>query len=166
MTHVMLRRSRAGAPTRTVRRGRGDEGAVLVEFALLAPVLFLILFGTIEFGWTSLQNLDVRHGAREGARLVAVNYDPNFNSGATQTTDIKNEICNRLDKKTNITVDIELVGSDTNIGGAARVSIHKNPTETLTGFLNWAIPANLNSTVEIRLEQKATWTSNTGMSCT
>ena len=158
-------RSRAGAPRKAVRRGRGDGGAVLVEFALVAPILFLILFGTIEFGWTFLQNLDVRHGAREGARLVAVNYDPGFNSGSAQTTDIVNEICNRLDKKTNITVDIVNVGNNVNIGGTARVSIHKNPTETITGFLNWAIPSNLNSSVEIRLEQKATWSDTTGQAC-
>ena len=55
-------------------RGKGDEGAALVEFALIAPILFLLIFGVIEFGWAFSQNMDVRHGARETARLAAVNY--------------------------------------------------------------------------------------------
>jgi len=35
--------------------GRGNSGATAVEFALVAPLLFLLLFGIIEFGrawWT------------------------------------------------------------------------------------------------------------------
>ncbi|HSP04647.1 MAG TPA: TadE family protein, partial [Acidimicrobiales bacterium] len=58
------------------RHGDGDErGAALVEFALIATPLFLILFGTIEFGWAFFQLNDIRHGAREGIRLVAVDSD-------------------------------------------------------------------------------------------
>ena len=52
---------------------RGERGASLVEFALTAPFLILLLLGIIEFGWAFNQNLDVRHGARETARLVDVN---------------------------------------------------------------------------------------------
>ena len=32
------------------RRAAGDRGAVAVEFALILPVLLLIVVGTIEFG--------------------------------------------------------------------------------------------------------------------
>lgn len=46
-----------------------------MEFALISVPLFLILFGTIEFGWAFFQLNDVRHGAREGIRLVVVNAD-------------------------------------------------------------------------------------------
>ena len=59
---------------RLAQRGRRprERGAVLVEFAIISPVLALLLFGVIEFGWAFSQNLDVRHGAREAARLAAV----------------------------------------------------------------------------------------------
>ncbi|HUW00987.1 MAG TPA: TadE/TadG family type IV pilus assembly protein [Acidimicrobiales bacterium] len=50
-----------------------DQGAALVEFGLLAIPLFVILFGIIEFGWAFYQQLDVSHGAREGARIAVVN---------------------------------------------------------------------------------------------
>src|SRR5690606_23570198 len=49
-----------------------DVGASVVEFAFLVPLLILLLCGIIEVGWLFTQNLDVRHGAAEAARLAAV----------------------------------------------------------------------------------------------
>jgi hypothetical protein len=58
------------AATETAR-ARGDEGAVLVEFALVAPLLILLVFGLIDYGrLLNEQNLLVRAGqsaARTGA---------------------------------------------------------------------------------------------------
>lgn len=151
-----------------VRRSRGDDGAVLVEFAILTPLLFLILFGIIEFGWAFYQELDVRHGAREGARLVAVNYNPtNTGNSVTQSQTIETEVCNRLDTTqagAKPTVRIETVGS-ADVGGTARVTITK-PLQTLTGYIDWALGGKtLSSSIEIRLEQKATWSSPATLTC-
>lgn len=49
-----------------------DRAAVAVEFALIMPVLFLILFGTIEFGRVWSQYQVFNGAAREGARCAAV----------------------------------------------------------------------------------------------
>jgi Flp pilus assembly protein TadG len=58
---------------RAVRRLRKrEEGASLVEFALIAPILFLILFGIIDFGFIYNDFLQVRQGVRDGARVGAV----------------------------------------------------------------------------------------------
>ena len=65
--HVERRRTRSAAGT------RGQRGAALVEFAILVPLLFGILFGIVDFGYSFSRTLDIRHGSREGARLVAVN---------------------------------------------------------------------------------------------
>jgi Flp pilus assembly protein TadG len=56
----------------TRRRLRQQRGAVAVEFALIMPVLLLILVGTLEFGrvWSQLQVF--QGAAREGARCAAV----------------------------------------------------------------------------------------------
>lgn len=52
-------------------RGRGNElGASLVEFALVAPLLFLLLFGVIEFARLGHGFTTVWSAAREGARYV------------------------------------------------------------------------------------------------
>ena len=39
-----------GAPRRAPSVSRGETGAAAVEFALVMPVLIMILFGTINFG--------------------------------------------------------------------------------------------------------------------
>jgi Flp pilus assembly protein TadG len=58
--------------TKTRRQLRRQRGAVAVEFALIMPVLLLILVGTLEFGrvWSQLQVF--QGAAREGARCAAV----------------------------------------------------------------------------------------------
>ena len=53
-------------------RGSGEAGAVAVEFALVFPVLVLILFGVIEFGRVWSQTQVFQGAAREGARCAAV----------------------------------------------------------------------------------------------
>jgi Flp pilus assembly protein TadG len=57
---------------RAARRGRGDEGASFVEFALISIVLFTILFGIINFGLILSFRQDVTRAAAEGARGGAV----------------------------------------------------------------------------------------------
>lgn len=53
-------------------RRRDDRGAAAVEFALVATVLFTLVFGIIQFGfwlWTWQQSA---HAAREASRYAAV----------------------------------------------------------------------------------------------
>jgi hypothetical protein len=55
------------------RRGsRSDHGVSLVEFALILPVLVLLLFGIIDFGTAYNDYQSLRHGAREAGRRGAV----------------------------------------------------------------------------------------------
>ena len=55
---------------------RSESGASAVEFALLLPVLMLILFGTIEFGMALYQQAILTNASREGARLAIVQSVP------------------------------------------------------------------------------------------
>jgi Flp pilus assembly protein TadG len=69
--NVEVRRSRPGraAATRPPdrRRGRGDDGVALLEFALILPFLATLVFGGIDLGRAfSLQNR-LTNMAREGA---------------------------------------------------------------------------------------------------
>ena len=57
---------------RAPRRCRGDEGAGLVEFALISVLLFTLLFGIINFGLILSFRQDVTRAAAEGARGGAV----------------------------------------------------------------------------------------------
>lgn len=51
--------------------GRSERGASAVEFAIVAPLLFLLLFGIIEFARAISVYTAVSTAAREGARYGA-----------------------------------------------------------------------------------------------
>lgn len=57
---------------RSEGRARSDEGAALVEFALLAPFLLVLLFGIIDFGMMLNDYQSLRQGVRDGARAATV----------------------------------------------------------------------------------------------
>jgi Flp pilus assembly protein TadG len=54
---------------------RGQDGAAAVEFALLLPLLVLLLFGFIQFGIAFNTKIQATNAAREGARMAVVGID-------------------------------------------------------------------------------------------
>ncbi|MET3809519.1 TadE family protein [Arthrobacter sp. UYEF3] len=61
-----------------------ERGAVAVEFALLAPVLIIILLGIMEFGRAYNVQISLSAAAREGVRIMAIN-----NSATAARTAVK-----------------------------------------------------------------------------
>jgi hypothetical protein len=59
-----------GAAT-TSRGGSGDRGAVAVEFAILFPVLMLLLVGFFEFGVAMTEKMQLVHVVQVAAELEA-----------------------------------------------------------------------------------------------
>ncbi|MFF0343854.1 TadE/TadG family type IV pilus assembly protein [Kribbella sp. NPDC004875] len=53
-----------------------DRGATAVEFALLLPLLLLVVMGIVDFGRMLNAQESLTQAAREGARLVALGQDP------------------------------------------------------------------------------------------
>ena len=53
--------------------GSPDRGAVAVEFAIMLPLLLLLIFGIIDFGRALNAQVTITQAAREGARLTALN---------------------------------------------------------------------------------------------
>ncbi|OGO50883.1 MAG: hypothetical protein A2148_08005 [Chloroflexi bacterium RBG_16_68_14] len=69
---------------------RGGRGQSLVEFALVLPVLTLLIFGIIDFGMGLRSYISLTNATREGARFAAVGnmagaYPTDCN-GSTNTT--------------------------------------------------------------------------------
>jgi Flp pilus assembly protein TadG len=58
--------------TRSRTNLRGEKGAAAIEMALLAPLLFVIVFAIIGFGIAFMQLQSIRGAVREGARASAV----------------------------------------------------------------------------------------------
>lgn len=73
------------------RRDRGAKGAAAVEFALVMPILLMIVFGIIQYGLWFNDSLNVRQGVREAARQGVVR---NFPACGTATTDMERLRCN------------------------------------------------------------------------
>ena len=54
------------------RIGREDTGAAAVEFALVLPILLLLIFGIVDFGRLYFTQITLTDAAREGARVLAL----------------------------------------------------------------------------------------------
>lgn len=57
---------------RIARFVKRDDGAAMVELALLLPLVLLVLFGITEFGRGLSVYMCLNHATREGARLGAL----------------------------------------------------------------------------------------------
>ncbi len=53
-----------------MRRRDGERSQALIEFALVSPVLLLLLFGVIDIGRAIFYYDTIGHAAREGARVA------------------------------------------------------------------------------------------------
>lgn len=136
-----------------------ERGASLVEFALIAPFLILLLLGIIEFGYLFGEFNDVRHGAREGARVAAVNAGDN--------TFLHTATCDAMDLTTNISVQFT-DGATGVIGDVGSVTVAATPGSLSgLGLIEIFLPNTLSSTVEFRLEQPSgDWDTDAGpVSC-
>ena len=133
------------ARNRSISTPPAERGAAIIEFAVVLPVLLLIVLGAIEFGWLMGQNNDVRHGAREAARLATVDAGSVSAMGATA--------CDAMDLASGPTVTFTDSATGRNGSqGTVRVAM---PVVSITNFpvITGMLPANLTSEVKFRLEQ-------------
>lgn len=73
------------ARVRTIlRRWLSDEGAELIEYALVLPMLLLVVLGIAEFGFMFQRYEVITNAAREGARIAVL---PGYS-----TADVQNRV--------------------------------------------------------------------------
>lgn len=58
-----------------MERSSSERGAAAVEFALVVPLLLLLLLGVIEFGRVLNAQLQLTSAARESVRVMAIQKD-------------------------------------------------------------------------------------------
>lgn len=56
-------------------RRSGERGAAAVEFALVCPIILMLLIGMVELGRGYSAKISITAAAREGARAVALGDD-------------------------------------------------------------------------------------------
>jgi Flp pilus assembly protein TadG len=69
----MSRRPARPQPDRTNRRLRGDDGSVVLELALVAPIMVVMLLGIFEFGIVFRNQTIVVNATRSAARIESQN---------------------------------------------------------------------------------------------
>lgn len=62
---------------------RDESGAAVVEFALVLPILILLVLGIIEFSRAYNAQISLSAAAREGVRVMAIKNDPAAARSAT-----------------------------------------------------------------------------------
>jgi Flp pilus assembly protein TadG len=103
---------------------RDERGTALVEFALIAPLLFLLLFGIIDFGRALDYYNQVTQLSGQAARAAAVNRNPDgtaITSGSSLQSQIVNQYTAQPQLKTGETVCITQV--PTNVGDPVTVKV-------------------------------------------
>jgi len=87
------------------RLKRKEDGQSVVEFALVLPILLMVVLGIMEFGWLFYGNIVMTSAAREGARVAVVGGTP---------TQIETAVKNHTDNAgiNNVTVEKKEVEDD------------------------------------------------------
>lgn len=68
----------------------------MVEFALVLPILLMLLFGIIDFGLYFYNDLQLTHAARDAARYASVNDEAGANAAIDSATLVSTTLDTRL----------------------------------------------------------------------
>jgi hypothetical protein len=132
--------------------------------AIVVPVLLLIVFGLIEFGFAINHNIDVTQGVREGARQGAVANFSGGVAGCASGSPTAQLVCftkNRVGLDTSQTY-VQVLAPNNTIGQSFSVCA-SYPVQSLTGLLEPFLSGRfLHSEVTMRLEQAPTTGLTTG----
>jgi Flp pilus assembly protein TadG len=96
--------------TKIIKKMKGQRGASAIEFAIILPVLLVILIGTMEFGYVMFAKAVITNASREGARRGIVWSDPRA-SNAEIGQAVMN-YCSNLIPSATVTTQVERAGSD------------------------------------------------------
>ena len=80
-----------------MRTQRREDGAAAVEFALITPILFLMLFGIVQYGIYFYDAAGARTGVREAARQGVVKSFPACGSATNDYDKLKCNTKNMID---------------------------------------------------------------------
>lgn len=127
---------------------QGERGASLVEFAVVLPLLILLVFGIMEAGWLFAQQVEIRNAAREGARLAVVDFpDPG------DSDQIIAETCSRATLSA-ARASVYLSQNNAGTDSASAVVTIAQRYESLTGILAMFDNLTITSTAEMRIERE------------
>ncbi|MEP0844532.1 MAG: pilus assembly protein [Phycisphaerae bacterium] len=133
---------------RSVRRGGyARRGAAVVEMAVVTPLLLMIMFGIIEFGWVFMIQETITNAAREAARVGALQ--------ASTQSDVENRFMQAM-APTGIAVSPGMLtytpASTNNPTVTVSVKIPYSQVSLLGQYLGINIDKNIGSSCTMRKE--------------
>jgi hypothetical protein len=151
--------------SRTARYNTAEDGQALVEFALVLPVLLLVVMGILWFGRALNYSQDETHLANVGARYAAVDSNPGAPSqslkewilGQIDTPELKNGGTNTVPNPAALSICFP--NGTSNVGDPVKVSI--TSTFHFIPILNLA-PVTITRSAVMRIEVAPTNYSATG----
>jgi Flp pilus assembly protein TadG len=118
-------------------RPRGERGASAVEFALVVPVLLLVLFGIIDFGFAVNRYAIVNNAAREGVREASL--------GATEA-EIRAAVTHGM----------------SDLGGSYTVTVGCKKPDGKTTCTSWNAGAESGGIAEVKVDFTHEWITPVG----
>ncbi len=128
---------------KTPSKVRQEGGAAAVEFAIIAPLLFTLIFGMLQYGLAFFQVQNLRAAVREGARVAAVRGTPadvkaaiaaastgSLSGTASDWAYSQSVIC--ADATSGSPVTVTLTSLPTAVQGSFNISVPFLPQITLT----------------------------------
>lgn len=111
------------------RRTRGQQtkqqrqrGATLVEFALVSPLLFLLMMATIDLSALMWADLSMQHAVREGARYALTGRTDGYASAGDRYLQVIQAIKDNsmgVYDKVNPRIEVKLNGTDSSYGSSS-----------------------------------------------
>jgi|SRR5919206_4842471 Flp pilus assembly protein TadG len=134
-----------------------EKGTSLVEFALILPVLLLILFGLLQFGKAFNYWNDETHLAGEGARWAVVNSNPGGGSQTLQQYILQQADSTELRGLAHVCISFPTnpsTGSSGQVGDPVTVTVKSNYTwmPFVSSRAGLTPTTNISGTATMRLE--------------
>lgn len=135
---------------RALRRRRGSSrGSVVVEFALVTPLLLMVVFGIIDFGWMIDRANVVNNATRDAARVASL--DGTYaDITSTLTSELQDIGVTYPGPNVSVTITCTNASGSNCIGGAA----------------SYAANATSGSAVKVQVTYTHKWLTPVGAICT
>lgn len=135
-------------------RRRAQSGSAALEFAFIAPVLFVLLMGIIEDGVLYFAGATLQNAVDDVARVVRTGQAQTSNPAMTQAqfrTSVCNEVSPLIQCNANLQIDVQSYSSGY---GTASFASPLNASGNLNGALNNWSPGNPCDVVLVRVFYK------------
>lgn len=117
---------------------RGESGANAVEFALILPLLLLLIFGLVDFARMGFVQLSVTSASREGARVSSL-----YSTGIADTTQLVSFVRQTAPQSARISQMSSTGTLSVNVTACSATLEAENTSVQVSTPFTWLLPVNL-----------------------